>query len=78
MLKRTLSALGLLVGSALLAAAFAQGFGGGGLPRPDLIKNADSYQPPRLGDYAAKLAQQPDMTGSWSAMQPMGAGVSSK
>jgi hypothetical protein len=45
-----------------------------GLPSPDVISNADHFQPPKLLAYAAKLAEQPDMTGLWAAMSPKGAG----
>ena len=57
-----------------MPSAFAQGFDRG-LPSAELIANAANYQPPKLGEFAAKLAQLPDMTGLWSAMQPVGAGV---
>jgi hypothetical protein len=45
-----------------------------GLPSPDLIARADHYDPPKVGAYADKLAQQPDMMGQWMPMQPIGAG----
>lgn len=64
-----------LVGSTTLTpSAFPQG-SGRGLPGAELIANADNYHPPTLSELAAKLAQQPDMTGLWSAMQPAEAGV---
>jgi hypothetical protein len=74
MLKRNCSALGLLAGSAIL---FSPAFGQapGGLPDPELIRNAATYNPPTLVEYADKLAKQPDMTGLWRAMQPKDAGV---
>ena len=53
--------------------AFAQGQTG--VPSAETIANADQYQAPRLADYAAKLAQQPDMSGLWSIIQPPGAGA---
>jgi hypothetical protein len=71
MLKRIISVLGLVVGSALLATPARAQFGGA-YPTPDQIANADSYQPPKLDSYAAKLASQPDMTGSWMGMMPKG------
>ncbi len=70
---RTLSAYCLLAGSFLAAAPALAQFGPPGLPRPELIQNADNYDPPRLTEYAVKLAQQPDMTGLWFAMSPLGA-----
>ena len=45
-----------------------------GLPSAELIANADKFNPPRLTEYAARLARQPDMTGTWMAMVPKGAG----
>jgi hypothetical protein len=66
--------LGALAGAASLApSAFAQGLGG--FPSPEIIANADKFEPPKLTEYAVKLAQQPDMTGAWSLMQPKGAGI---
>ena len=44
------------------------------LPDPKIIANADKFEPPRLTEYAARLARQPDMTGTWMAMVPKGAG----
>jgi hypothetical protein len=52
--------------------AFAQA--PAGLPSPSTISNADHFQPPKLKAYSARLAEQPDMTGLWSAMTPKGAG----
>ena len=61
------------VASVLVArAAFAQS--PQGLPSAALLANADRYNPPRLTEYAARLAHQPDMTGTWMAMVPKGAG----
>jgi hypothetical protein len=73
MLKRTISVLGLAAGSALLAAPAAAQFGGA-YPTPEQIAKADSFQPPKLDRYAAKLASQPDMTGSWMGMMPKDTG----
>jgi hypothetical protein len=39
-------------------------------PTPEIIANADKFQPPRLTHYAARLAQQPDMTGTWLPLAP--------
>ena len=66
----------LLVALATLIAApsFAQ-MGPRGLPSPEMIANADKYQPPKLTEYASKRAAQPDMTGLWVAMQPVDAGA---
>jgi hypothetical protein len=75
MLKYVVPALCLLVGSVLAAVPALAQFAPPGLPSPELIRNADTYDPPLLTDYAAKLAQQPDMTGLWVAMQPVDAGA---
>jgi hypothetical protein len=72
MLRRCLLICALLGSVSLIPSALAQGRG---LPNPELVANADNYQPPKLDELAAKLAQQPDMTGLWSAMQPVEAGV---
>ena len=62
-----------LMGSLLFATVgFAQS--SKGLPSAELIANADKFEPPRLTEYAARLAQQPDMTGTWMTMAPKGAG----
>jgi hypothetical protein len=45
-----------------------------GLPSADIIARANRYDPPKVGAYAQKLAQQPDMMGQWIPMQPVGAG----
>src|SRR5260370_40400083 len=74
MLRTAFLPCALLGLASLIPSAFAQG-SGRGLPSPELIANAANYQPPKLGELAAKLAQQPDMTGLWSAMQPAEAGV---
>jgi hypothetical protein len=74
MLNRALLPSLLLGFAPVISPAFAQG-SGRGLPNPDQIANADNYQPPKLSELAAKLAQQPDMTGLWNAMQPVEAGV---
>ena len=74
MLRKTLLLRALIGSASLMPSAFAQELGRG-LPSAELIANAANYQPPKLGELAAKLAQQPDMTGLWSAMQPVGAGV---
>lgn len=66
-------AVALLSGLWLPAAALAQS-GVIGLPSADIIARANSYDPPKVGDYAEKLAEQPDMMGQWMPMQPIGAG----
>ena len=71
MLKRTTSVLGLLAGFVLLATPVRAQFGGA-YPTADQIAKADTFQPPKLDSYAAKLASQPDMTGSWMGMMPPG------
>lgn len=73
-LRKTLLIGALVALAGLPSSIFAQGVPNG-MPSPEMIANADNYQPPKLGDYAAKLARQPDMTGLWSAMQPKDAGV---
>ncbi len=45
-----------------------------GLPSADIIARANRYDPPKVGAYAQKLAQQPDMMGQWMPMQPVGVG----
>jgi hypothetical protein len=73
MLTRNSLACTTLMGSVLFATvAFAQS--SKGLPSAELIANADKFNPPTLSEYAAGLAQQPDMTGTWMAMVPKGAG----
>lgn len=76
MLNRAFLAGAILIGSALMArAALAQRpMRPQGLPSADLIANADHYVPPKLTAFAARLARQPDMTGTWTAMVPKGAG----
>ncbi len=68
MLKHTFPALCVLAGSMLTAVPALAQFAPPGLPSPELIKNADNYDPPRLTEYATKLAQQPDMTGLWTVL----------
>lgn len=58
----------------LAAPVHAQPGGPSGLPDPAVIAKADSFKPPRLADYAAKLASQPDFTGAWKPLDPAGAG----
>ena len=73
-LKFILWATALLAGSvALSPSAFADS-ASRGLPDAKTIAGADKFDPPRLVQYAAKIAQQPDMTGTWTAMVPKGAG----
>ncbi len=74
MLKLSFPAFCLLAGSVLTAAPALAQFAPPGLPSPELIQNADHYDPPRLTDYAAKLATQPDMTGLWAIMNVEGTG----
>lgn len=45
-----------------------------GLPSPALIAEADRFDPPKLTRYAARVARQPDMSGTWNAMIPKGSG----
>lgn len=75
MFNSTFLTLFLLATSAVLAPeAFAQ-FDQGALPSAATIAAAKSYRPPLIGSYAAKLAQQPDMSGEWSAMEVPGGGA---
>jgi hypothetical protein len=43
------------------------------MPTREELARADRYVPPKLTALAAKLASQPDMTGSWVHIQPPGA-----
>lgn len=43
---------------------------GNTMPSAEIIAHADSYQPRMLTDLAAKLARQPDMTGTWLIAEP--------
>ncbi len=45
-----------------------------GLPSHAVIANADKFDPPKLAQYAARLSQQPDMSGTWTTLVPKGAG----
>ncbi len=69
-MKKTFPALCLLAGSVLTAVPALAQFAPPGLPSPELIQNADHFDPPRLTEYATKLAQQPDMTGLWFGLAP--------
>ena len=74
-MKRKIAVIGVLAGAWLCSGpALAQPGGVSGLPDPALIARAGAYQPPRLTDYAAKLAVQPDMTGAWKPLDPINAG----
>tara|TARA_R110000824_G_scaffold318073_1_gene505224 strand:- start:48368 stop:49336 length:969 start_codon:yes stop_codon:yes gene_type:complete len=72
MFKRNVqSALILLAGSLLhLSPTPTYAQLGPSMPDPELIANADNYQPPLLTEYAEKLAQQPDISGLWSSILP--------
>jgi hypothetical protein len=73
-LKHILSTIALVAGSASLAPlAFADSTSRG-LPDAKTIAGADKFDPPRLVQYAARIARQPDMTGTWTAIVPKGAG----
>jgi hypothetical protein len=62
----------LAASTVLTTPAFAQV--PAGLPSRAVIVNADKFNPPRLSQYAAKLARQPDMSGTWTTLVPKGAG----
>ncbi len=65
--------LASLVGTTALApCAFAQV--PSGLPSRAVIVNADKFDPPKLTADAARLARQPDMSGTWTALAPKSAG----
>jgi len=44
-------------------------------PSADVIARADRYDPPKAAELAAKLSQQPDMTGLWTQLAPKGVGA---
>jgi len=74
MLKKDWPAIRVLMSCVMAAAALpavAQ-FAPPGLPKAELIRDADKYEPPKLTEYAAKLARQPDMSGLWYALEPLG------
>jgi hypothetical protein len=45
-----------------------------GLPSAAVIANADHFDPPKLARYAARVAEQPDMSGTWMTMVPKESG----
>lgn len=73
-LKHILSVVALLAGAASLVPFARADSMARGLPSAKTIAGADKFDPPRLVQYAARLARQPDMTGTWTAMVPKGAG----
>lgn len=74
-MRRTIAVVGVLAGLWFCGgSALAQPGGASGLPEPALIARADSFSPPLLTQYAAKLASQPDMTGAWKPLDPINAG----
>ena len=62
----------MLAGCGLLPVlAWGQGAAVAGLPpTPDQVSRAASFSPPKLGDYAKRLAEQPDFMGSWGYTSP--------
>lgn len=70
MVKKAVLIAALLLGAA--AGAQAQ-TSNSQMPTAQELASADRYAPPKLGALAAKLAAQPDMTGSWTHIQPPGA-----
>jgi len=58
--------------SSFAAAAFGQS---ASWPSADVIARANSYHPPKATELAAKLSEQPDMTGLWTQLSPKGAGA---
>jgi hypothetical protein len=67
------SLLASLAAAAVLAPpAFAEA--PPGLPSRAVIVNAGKFDPPRLTQYAERLSQQPDMSGTWTTLVPKGAG----
>jgi len=45
-----------------------------GLPSAAVIANADHFDPPKLTRYARRVAEQPDMSGTWTTMVPKDSG----
>lgn len=73
-LKHILWPIALLAGSASLASPARADSASRGLPDAKTIAGADTFDPPRLVQYAARIAHQPDMTGTWTALVPKDAG----
>jgi len=70
--------MSVLIGLQLLATAPAQAqvrSRAQSMPSEEAIAHADNYQPQRLTGLAAKLAQQPDITGTWMTAEPLDAPV---
>jgi hypothetical protein len=44
-------------------------------PSAEVLAGADRFDPPLARELAAKLAQQPDMTGLWTQLVPKGVGA---
>jgi hypothetical protein len=68
----TIFALGLAASvcfAACAPAAFAQGQGAR-TPTPEELERSKTFVAPKVGDYAAKLASQPDLMGSWTYTAP--------
>ena len=61
----SIAALLTLVARVVFAQAQVTTPGPMGVPQ-QIIADADHFQAPRLTEYAAKLARQPDMSGLWS------------
>jgi hypothetical protein len=61
-----------LASSVVALPAFAQS---SRWPSADVIAGADRYDPPKATALAAKLSQQPDMTGLWIQLAPKGSGA---
>lgn len=50
--------------------AYAQNPRADTLPSAEILAHAESYRPRKMTDLAARLAQQPDMTGTWMIAEP--------
>lgn len=57
----------------VMTKAYAQARSVSNMPPPEILAHANSYQPRKLTELAAKLAAQPDMTGMWEIAEPAGA-----
>jgi len=70
-IRMTLVFLGIVM-PPFVKTAGAQLPGRNEMPSAEIIASADSYRPIKLTGLAEKLAQQPDMTGTWAIVEPTG------
>src|SRR5262245_32002056 len=74
--KSSMSRLNAFAAALCASLAAASAFGqSASWPSADVIARADRYDPPQLTELAAKLSQQPDMTGLWTQLAPKGVGA---